>query len=342
MATGGRRDDAALVRGLARWMAARPDQVPSVPGEAEAAATIRSIAHADGGQANETVLVDLGPERPGVVVRLPPLEPTFPGYDLAPQAVVQNALAASGVPAPAPSVVVDDPAWIGAPFLAMPLVRGDIAGPAPAFDDYVTAAGTDLQRRMHDGLVDTVVAVHAVDWRAAGLDEVLAGTTTRDALDRWTDYVEWSSAGDPLPALAEALAWCAARVPPETEPVLLWGDVRLGNLVFDDERRVRAVLDWDLSSIGPAEMDLAWHLGLEDMMVTLFDRRVEGFPSRDEVIDRYERKSGRALCDLGWHEVFALVRALAINDRHQRISGDRHRLKNPMGAVLLDRLAAAT
>src|SRR5580704_12556084 len=119
MATGGRRDDAALVRGLARWMAARPDQVPSVPGEAEAAATIRSIAHADGGQANETVLVDLGPERPGVVVRLPPLEPTFPGDDLAPQAVVQNALAASGVPAPAPSVVVDDPAWIGAPFLAM-------------------------------------------------------------------------------------------------------------------------------------------------------------------------------------------------------------------------------
>ena len=61
MATGGRRDDAALVQGLARWMAARPDQVPSVAGAPGTAATIRSIAHADGGQANETVLVDLGP-----------------------------------------------------------------------------------------------------------------------------------------------------------------------------------------------------------------------------------------------------------------------------------------
>ena len=342
MATGGRRDDAALVQGLARWMAAEPDQVPAVAGEPKTAATIRSIAHADGGQANETVLVDLGPERSGVVVRLPPLEPTFPGYDLAPQALVQNALAASGVAAPAPSVAVEDPEWIGAPFLAMPLVRGDIAGPAPAFDEYVTAAGTDLQRRMHDGLLDTVAAVHAVDWRAAGLGEVLPGTTTRDALARWTDYVEWSSEGDPLPALAEALAWCAARLPPEGEPVLLWGDVRLGNLVFDEERRVRAVLDWDLASIGPAEMDLAWHLGLEDMMVTLFDRRVEGFPSHDEVIARYEMLSGRTLSDLGWHEVFALVRALAINDRHQRINGDRHRTKNPMGAVLLNRLAEAT
>ena len=162
-------------------------------------------------------------------------------------------------------------------------------------------------------------------------------------MDRWTDYVEWSSEGDPLPALAEALAWSASRVPPESEPVLLWGDVRLGNLVFDEERRVRAVLDWDLASIGPAEMDVAWHLGLEDMMVTLFDRRVEGFPPRDEVIARYERERVAARClDLDWHEVFALVRALAINDRHQRISGDRHRTKNPMGAVLLDRLAAAT
>ena len=194
---------------------------------------------------------------------------------------------------------------------------------------------------MHDGLIDTVVAVHAVDWRDAGLGEVLPGTTVRAALDRWTAYVDWSSEGEPLPALAEALAWCAARVPREAAPVLLWGDVRLGNLVFDEERRVRAVLDWDLASIGPAEMDLGWHFGLEYMMESLFGRRVEGFPRRDEAVARYEQASGRALSDLDWHEVFALVRALAINDRHQRISGDRRRTENPMGAVLLARMAEA-
>jgi aminoglycoside phosphotransferase (APT) family kinase protein len=194
---------------------------------------------------------------------------------------------------------------------------------------------------MHDGLIDTVVAVHAVAWREAGLDQVLPGSTVHHALERWTAYVDWSSEGDPLPALSEALAWCAARVPREGEPVLLWGDVRLGNLVFDQERRVRAVLDWDLASIGPAEMDLGWHFGLESMMESLFGCRVEGFPRRDEAIARYEEASGRALTDLDWHEVFALVRALAINDRHQRISGDRRRTENPMGAVLLARLAAA-
>ena len=296
MATGGRRDDAALEEGLGRWMAAHPEQVPAGVGDPGSPPVIRSIAHADGGQANETVLIDLGPERSGVVVRLPPLEPTFPDYELSPQAAVQNALAASGVPAPAPSVTVSDPGWIGAPFLAMPLVRGDIAGPAPAFDDYVTAATADLQRRMHDGLIDTVVAVHAVDWRDAGLGEVLPGTTR-------------GRCAGPLDGLRRLVVRAVSRCPhwprrwpgarpgcrANPEPVLLWGDVRLGNLVFDEERRVRAVLDWDLASIGPAEMDLGWHFGLEYMMEALFGRRVEGFPRRDEAVARYELASGRAL-----------------------------------------------
>ncbi len=125
--------------------------------------------------ANETILVDLGPSHPGMVVRLPPLEPTFPAYDLGPQALVQNAVAASGVPAPAPSVVVTDPEWIGSPFLVMPRVAGDIPGPAPYFDPYVRDAGPALQRVMHDHLIDTVAAVHAVDWEAHDLAAVLPG-----------------------------------------------------------------------------------------------------------------------------------------------------------------------
>ena len=104
-----------------------------------------------------------------------------------------------------------------------------------------------------------------------------------------------------------------------------------------------AVLDWDLASLGPPEMDLGWHFGLEFMMASLFGRSVPGFPDRAESFARYERASGHAVRedDLAWHEVFALVRALAINDRHQRITGDRHRRDNPMGAVLLERVEAA-
>jgi aminoglycoside phosphotransferase (APT) family kinase protein len=339
VATGGQRDDAALREGLARWAAAHPGLVPGGLGDTG----IVSLEHAGGGMANETVLVDLGPAGPGMVVRLPPLEPTFPDYDLGPQAMVQNAVAAAGVPAPAPAVVEHDPAWVGAPFLVMPRVRGDIPGPAPVFDPYVLEAGPGLQRRMGDGLIETLAAIHAVPWEAAGLGGVLPGRSARDALARWAAYVEWSSQGEPLPALAAALEWCGRHVPSERDAVLLWGDVRLGNLVFDAERRVIAVLDWDLACLGPPEMDLGWHFGLESMMTSLFGRRVPGFPDRAESLARYEGASGHAVREgeLAWHEIFALVRALAINDRHQRIVGDPRRADNPMGAVLLARVEAA-
>jgi aminoglycoside phosphotransferase (APT) family kinase protein len=153
--------------------------------------------------------------------------------------------------------------------------------------------------------------------------------------------VAWSSDADPLPALAQALEWCSRHVPAEREAALLWGDVRLGNLVFDPERRVTAVLDWDLACIGPREMDLGWHFGLEFMMEALFGGRPPGFPGTAEALERYERQSGYEAKDLVWHEVFALARALAINDRHQRITGDPRRRENPMGGILLARLEAA-
>ena len=291
--------------------------------------------------ANETILVDIGPSHRGVVVRLPPLEATFPDYELAPQALVQNAVAASGVPAPAPSVMVTDPRWIGSDFLVMPRIAGDVPGGAPYFDPYVRDAGPAIQRLMHDQLIDVVAAVHHVDWKARGLGAVLPGSSLSDALERWTAYVAWASQGDPLPALVQSLEWCSRHVPAERAPVLLWGDVRLGNLVFDADRRVTAVLDWDLASIGPREMDLGWHVGLEFMMETLFGGRLPGLPGPAEVLARYAGASGYEPQDLAWHEVFALVRALAINDRHQRITGEPRRRQNPMGDILLARLEAA-
>jgi aminoglycoside phosphotransferase (APT) family kinase protein len=334
VATGERRDEWGLADGLGRWVSAHAATVPGATA-GSGGATITGLVHAEGGMANETLLLDFGPGHPGMVVRLPPLEPTFPDYDLAPQAAVQNVVAAAGIPAPAPAIVEPDPLWIGAPFLAMPRVHGAVAGPAPAFDPYVRDAGPARQRLMYDGLIDVVAAVHAVAWEPAGLGEVLSGPRLADLLARWVVYVEWSSEGDPLPALVEALDWCTRHRPPEREAVLLWGDVRLGNLVFDDSRRVVAVLDWDLAALGPREMDLGWHFGLDFMMEALFGQRVPGFPSRIEALERYERASGHEVRDLPWHEVFALTRALAINDRHQRISGDPRRRDNPMGAVLL-------
>jgi aminoglycoside phosphotransferase (APT) family kinase protein len=318
-------------------MAADPELVP---GYRAGSPTIEivGLTHAEGGIANETILVDLAPDHPGMVVRLPPLSAVYADYDLAPQAQVQNAVASSGVPAPAPALVVTDPGFIGSSFMVMPRKHGSIPGPAPVFDPWVMEAGEAAQRTVHNGLIDTLAAVHSVDWAAHDLGPVLTGPGLGDALDHWDGYVAWAGQGDPLPELTAGLDWCRAHRPADTEPVLLWGDVRLGNLIFGDALDVQAVLDWDLASIGPRGMDLGWYFGLDALMEELFGRRVPGFLTRHQALARYESRSGHPVADLDWHEVFAMTRALAINDRDARISGSTRRLQNPMRDILRARL----
>ena len=116
--------------------------------------------------------------------------------------------------------------------------------------------------------------------------------------------------------LREALEWCASHQP-AVEPAasLLWGDVRLGNVIFDEDRTPVAVLDWEMASIGSAEHDLAWLLSLEDIPRELLGRTVPGFLDHDEVVARYEVRLGRAVQDLEWYEILALVRSAAILTR---------------------------
>ena len=349
MATGAQRDQGELREGVARWVR---DQGDLVPGRTEDGRPLEvtGVAHAVGGMANETVMVEIGWGHPGMVLRLAPLEPTFPGTDLSAQAAVQNAVAAAGIPAPAPTVFVSDLRWIGTPFLVMPRVSGFIPGPVPAFDPGVTGVSPERQRAYVDGLLATLAAIHAVEWQATDIGRVLPGPTLDGALDHWTRYVEWAGEGAPLPVLAAALTWCRRHQPPAAAgeaPALIWGDPRLGNLVFDDGGGVHAVLDWDLAAIGPPEMDLGWYFGLEFMMDRLFGQRVPGFPERAEAVETYQQRSGHTVSNLAWHEVFALVRALAINDRHQRIAattgGSRsdRRTENPMIEILSARIDAA-
>ena len=97
--------------------------------------------------------------------------------------------------------------------------------------------------------------------------------------------------------------------------MLLWGDVRLGNVIFGDDLAPRAVLDWDMASIGAPEHDVAWFTMLESTTRTLLGQHLDGFPDRDGTIAQYESLSGRALHDFEWYETLALIRSTAIMAR---------------------------
>ena len=336
------RDPLAVGAALARWVEAHG-----------AARDVRAVRaeHPSIGYSSETVLVDLagaaadGEYREEFVVRLaPPTAGTFRDYDLGQQAAAQSAAAAAGVPIASPELVTDLE-WLGVEFVVMPRVRGHIVGEVAALDPWLLALRVDERARVYAAFVDAVATTHRADRRRA------PGVRERDnaaELDFWAGYLDWSSGGDPVPALVDALEWCRAHRPAsESPPVLLWGDVRLGNVIFGDDLAPSAVLDWDMASIGAPEHDVAWLTSLEMTTRTLLGRHLDGFPDRDGTIAQYESLAGRRLCDMTWYEVFATVRSTAIMTRigylHRDagLPGPLPIADNPLLDLLAARIAAA-
>lgn len=290
------RDLEVLRVGLERWLGRR----------------IGSLERPAPGWSCETLVVD-----GELVVRLPPsAEGIFPTYDLAQQAGVQEAVAAAGVPVAMPVRYEPDPSFLGAPFVTMPFVSGPIPAEFTAGDPWLAgsaddAARTEVWRAFHDALSQ----IHAVPLDAVRRLGLRSGLDAEMAW--WADYVEWATDGAPPPALADALEWCRAHQPADEPPAsLLWGDVRYGNVIFDARtRQARAVLDWDMVSIGPAEMDVAWFVALEGVQQDLTGMTVPGFGDRSVTVTAVEARLGRRLVALDWFEVFALVRASAVSTR---------------------------
>lgn len=288
------RDVDDLRAGLSRWL------------EREVGVIERPPA----GFSCETLIVDRE-----LVVRLPPLGAgIFPTYDLALQAGVQDAAGAAGVPVAGPTRYETDPSFLGVPFMAMPFVDGAIPSDFTPADPWLTGLPTDEHRRsVWEGYLDAVVTLHHTPIDGLGLRVGL-----EHELHAGEMFARWATDGAPPPQLVEVQAWCRTHAPLSEEPTagLLWGDARLGNVVFDADTGVpKAILDWDMASAGPIEMDLAWHLALEAVQTDLTGMVVPGFGTRDEAIERVAAGVGRDLQDLDWYEVFALARASIIATR---------------------------
>jgi aminoglycoside phosphotransferase (APT) family kinase protein len=322
------RDLDALRAGLTRWLRRwRPGERLSVT----------SIDRPVTGLSSETVFADVAPARDGgdrarrLVVRLPPHgEGLFPSYDVSAQGHLQAVLAQAGIPTVAPLAIEDDPSWVGAPFVLMPKVAGRVVRADVPYlrAGWLAEAPSDAQARLHTGVIDVLAAIHRLDWRAVGANRIL-GERIGDRpnmpwlaaqLDHWADYLRWAGEGTAPAIFDEGLAWCRAHLPaPEPPPSVLWGDVQLGNLLVSDDMDVAAVLDFEMASIGPAEVDVGWFLVLHDMAVARCGGDLPGFPGRVGTLDAYQSRLGRTLDDLRWYEAFAALRSGAILVRAARL-----------------------
>ena len=287
-----------------------------------------------GGLSSETFLVTaMVAENPTrLVLRLPPHgDGLFPQYDLAMQARVLEVLhETTSVPVPLVFAYEGDDEWLGAPFLVMHHAEGRVPTDQPSFlaTGWIHELAPADQRTMQQSFLATVAHIHRVDWAEIGLDD-LARPGTGSPLARdlawWATYLEWAADGADVTTTRRALAWCEAHTPAsEPPPSLLWGDVRMPNVVFDDALLPAAVLDWEMAGIGPAEVDVGWWLAIHRLLVRVSGGDLPGFLPRDAALAWYEAHLGRPFDHehLHWYETYGALRSAAIMVRMGRLLHD--------------------
>lgn len=281
------------------------------------------------GFSHESLLVDARwtergrPRSRRLVVRVGPVHfRVMPVSHLDDEYRVLGALAATGVPVPAVLGYEPDPDLLGAPFYAMEHVAGWVPTDLPSYH----RAGQlhDLPPREQAAVwwsgVDTLTGLHALDPAALGLGDLgaPAGLTAQlDFYERHLDHFDGPGTG----VAVEALGVLRAGLPPQREArQLVWGDARLGNILFAGTRAA-AVLDWEMAFLGPGEADLGWFLWFDrHLSEGVGAARLPGLPGRDATVRRYEAGTGRQVAaHLRWYELFAGFRFALIANRVGRL-----------------------
>lgn len=275
------------------------------------------------GFSNDTLFFDLawtgaaGRAAESLVLRIQPTEnPVFPEYDLGKQIRCMRLLEKTEVPAPRVRWYEPDPAVLGAPFYVMERVEGRIPSDNPPYHvgGWLTDASEHERAAVWWSGVETLAAIHRLDWRVAGfgfLEEVQPAdgrTPLERQIEHYRRYLAWAWGGRPHPTCDPALAWLERHAPDGEPTKLAWGDARIGNMIFRDGRCV-AVLDWEMVTLGSPEADLAWFLFLDrHHSEGLGAPRLAGFPTRDETLARYTALTGHVAKHLHYYEVFAAFR----------------------------------
>lgn len=278
-----------------------------------------------GGRSNLTYTVtDAAGSR--YVLRRPPLHSVLESaHDVAREARVMDALADSDVPVPVVVGVEEDDDVNGAPFFVMEYVEGAIARDAGAarelLDEPARAAASAA-------LVETLLALHDTDVDAVGLGDLgrRTGYVERQ-LRRWSGQLEKGSERD-LPLLVELGERLSADVPEPQATAIVHGDYRLDNLIVSpDGSEVRAVLDWELCTLGDplADVGMLYVYWAEEQdtvtplgnMPTILD----GFWSRQQVMDAYAQGSSLDLSELDFYVAFGFWRlAIILEGVYQRFA----------------------
>ena len=327
---------------LAVWLKSR---LPGVEGPVE-------VEQFPGGHSNLTYLLRFGDRE--LVLRRPPFgSKVKSAHDMGREFKVLSRLYAVYPKAPRALLHCDDPAVIGAPFYIMERVRGIV------LRRQHPPAGVDLpperMRAISEAAVDGLADLHALDYRAAGLEDLghPEGYVVRQVTG-WTQRWQGSRTDD-VPDLDRAAAWLASHQPPESGAALIHNDYKYDNLVLHpaELERIVAVLDWEMSTVGDPLMDLGTSLAFwvdpddapEQRLMPAGPTTLPGNLGRAEIVERYAARSGRDVSNVLFYYVYGLFKIAVIAQqiyyRYQQGLTRDERFAAMIGAVrVLGRTAA--
>ena len=259
-------------------------------------------------------------ENDDLILRRPPAgTKAKSAHDMGREFRIQQALKPVFPLVPEMRALCEDTSVIGAEFYVMQRLDGII--PRKNLPRGMAMAPEQV-RSMCLNVLDTLVALHQVDHRAAGLEGIGKGAGyARRQVEGWSrrysDARTWN-----VPRGARIMRWLAANLPAQERICVTHNDFRFDNVVLDpaDPTRVVGVLDWELATLGDPLMDLgntlAYWVQADDDFLAQATRRqpthLQGMLSRREVVDYYCGKMGFDAQDVTFHEVYGLFRLSAI------------------------------
>lgn len=300
--------------GLERWIRTA----------APAFAGLQRIEKFPGGQSNPTYRIETAGG--SCVLRRKPFGELLPSAHAVDREYrLLSALHPAGFPVARPIALCEDESVIGAVFYLMELVVG-----RTFWDGALLDLPNAERRPIYNMMIDTMAALHNVDFEAAGLGDFgRPGNYVERQVLRWTKQYR-ASQTDEIPEIERLIEWLPRTVPPQTRTSIIHGDYRIDNLLFaPDMPRVRAVLDWELATIGDPLADFAYlamnwvipHDGRFGLVGVNLDEA--GLPTLEEAVARYCAATGRdGLPDLHWYFAYNLFRLAGI------IQGVKKRLAN--------------
>lgn len=319
------RDVSTLPGVLSRWLST------VMPGGVEPQVTVESGVDSNG-MSSETIILtgrwsaDGRQHEEKWVARVAPTTedvPVFSSYRMDHQFDVIR-LVGEKTDIPVPRVRWLEPTGevLGTPFFLMDYVSGVVPPDVMPYTfggNWFADAPAESQRALQDNTVDVLAKLHSIPAAETTFgflaphagDEPNALRRNLNWLKSWYRFAVPDIGRSPL--VEQAFEWLDTNWPEDiaaTQPVLIWGDSRVGNVLYDDFTPV-AVLDWEMATLGPREMDAAWmvfaHMVFQELAGLAGLPGLPDFMREEDVKATYADKTGVELGDLGWFYVYSGV-----------------------------------